>query len=112
MSEVPIGLLDYCRFKPGYDFSADWYLDEGITINIHADVEDSRNPGQRIVVTTPTLVPEDMDLADETLFLSFLRQALIKFAIHEVDEWFRYRGKLVNDPHSAEYYYSEFGGGV
>jgi hypothetical protein len=39
---------------------------------------------------------------DEAVFLGWVRHQLIKAEMHELDEFFRYRGILVNDPHKEE----------
>jgi hypothetical protein len=44
-----------------------------------------------------------MEQGTEEFFLLWLNRAVIaQLEHHEIDEWFRYKGKLVNDPHRHE----------
>lgn len=83
------------RYKPGWKFTykmTDW----GPTIDIHATVPHS-------VTLEPTtflftrLIPE---LPGEDLFKAWVKTVLAEAELHELDEFFRYDGKLVNDPHA------------
>ena len=43
---------------------------------------------------------EDLRIAQDVLMI--VKHDLINLELHELDEWFRFDGKLVNDPHKGE----------
>lgn len=99
--EVPFTIFDEVSLPKGHWLTAETEGDQ-VVLNVHVNCENSRSPGQMIEVVHPTVIP-DAAIGDEIYMLSFIRHCLITLAIHEVDEWFRYRGELVNDPHRSPY---------
>ena len=51
----------------------------------------------RAVYAIPMFSP-----GDETTFLRWIRGMIHSMEKHESDEWFRYKGELVNDPHKGD----------
>jgi hypothetical protein len=49
----------------------------------------------------PTAVPQQA-YVDEQYARSFVRYCIHQMEAHETDEWLRYRGELVYDPHGPE----------
>lgn len=120
-------LADF-RYKPNFRFSAEW-LGRRWLIVVEMWVEDSRAPfnpwelnanwtiqkkddfthnaPKRIVlspnrqltpVTSRNSMP-DFEKGDEQMFIAWLVRVLWSMEQHEIDEWVRYKGELVNDPH-------------
>ena len=82
------------KYKPGWSFhhvNDEW----GHTMRIMALVPHS-------VTLEPTLfqfVRIIPPLPDETAFKGWMRVILKEAELHELDEFFRFDGELVNDPH-------------
>ena len=101
--EVPLKVFEEVTLQPGQWLSAEveGFGSESILIlNLHAEVQDSRRLGRTLTAITSTWVPMSA-LEDDNVMLAFIRKCLQQWALHEVDEWFRFRGELVNDPHSS-----------
>lgn len=91
-------MLEQVTVPHGMKFAV---VDEGgkTVLQIRCRSRDSRNPKRWIEVVHPTVVPSEAYIS-RTHMLAFIRFCLQQLALHEVDEWFRYRGVLVHDPHS------------
>lgn len=98
-----LNILDRIGYARGFEFEVEHIPDEGVTLYVICHTEDSRHPGRPIEIHHPTVIPDEY-LNDDRAMVSFIRQCLIRLAIHEIDEWFRFDGELVNDPHGVGYY--------
>lgn len=64
------------------------------------DTEDSRNPGKRIKVVHQTWIPQWVNTED--MAKAFIRQCIAVMVAHEMDEWLRFDGQLLRDPHEHD----------
>lgn len=87
------------RTPPG---AAAWLRDDAVTVRFVMWVLDSRG-GDRIVpiTSTSTLDYYTVKQRDEAILGYELRSMIDAAESHEIDEWFRRDGALVNDPHAA-----------
>ena len=91
-------MISKLSYKPGwtFGFQHDRFYDVLILGGI---VPDSRDPGKMLPFSTRRPIP-DFLLTREHL-LSWVRQLLLEAEYHELREYFRYDGELVDDPHKA-----------
>jgi hypothetical protein len=89
-------IISKLSYKPGWSFAfeADQFYD---VLVIRGVVPDSREPEMKLYFSTRRPVP-DIDLTEDQ-FLLWVRQLLMEAEYHELREYFRYDGKLVDDPH-------------
>lgn len=99
------------RYKPNVrvevyeDVSTNRWADRiALVLKLTAWVEDSRGGGTYVEVTS-LLVLDGWRLDVEEperrrVFREMLHGQLQSLELHELDEWFRYDGELVNDPHA------------
>ena len=69
-----------------------------LRLNIDFSAEDSRNPGRRIALHAERLIPAG--IPEEGLLRRWLIDVLQDIEYHELREWLRYDGQLVDDPHA------------
>lgn len=75
----------------------------GSILRVHVDTVDTRrlpaiNP---LELAHQTVVPEECYIS-EKFAKSFVRQCIRNMELHEMDEWLRYRGELLHDPHDGK----------
>lgn len=107
-------LVEQITYKPGWKFeyvpaaSYGWPAQYTLGIDpfspgviiVTARVPDSRQPDREIEVSGRYIVPEYLD---ESYFIKWFKDGVIlPSEFHEVDEFFRVAGVLVNDPHSKK----------
>lgn len=99
--------LERITYRPGVsmriahpEFLGEYSYPVTPTLQLCADVENTYRPGQRIEIIHQTLIPQYVIETEQT-FQAFVRQALINMEMHELDEWFKIDGVMVNDPHAA-----------
>lgn len=71
---------------------------ESHTLVIKAVVPDSRNPGNMTTVMKTLVIAPDAFESIEA-FVSYMERQIQMFEMHESQEWFKFKGELVNDPH-------------
>lgn len=104
-------LLSRVRYKPGWRFYlegrdgdyAGFLRGHDLMMVIEADVPDSRYTGDPAECPLVSIrKPVSLSLMiDGPHFLRWLRHQIIEMEVHELDEFLRYDGELVNDPHRA-----------
>jgi 5-methylcytosine-specific restriction endonuclease McrA len=99
-------VIEGITYKPGWRLSVtrrqDYLFGGSPGVNllrITAEVPDARHPGRTTTVTADNFIPEYVD--SEEHLLRWVRHALTQVELHERDEFFRYQGDLVNDPHGG-----------
>ena len=115
-------LIENFSYKPGYELHLSVpeisYIkaDNGERLSLHEDgvapyahlnircyIPDStRPPHDLTLIQFQAMIPRYMEDQEEKVKLHYLREILREFEMHEVDEWSRYKGKLVNDPHAPK----------
>lgn len=116
MELTPQQILKNVEYKPGYTFNTHSGM-----VMMTGLVRDSYHPEKQLPVScyipTPThcspfsektsLFPErDIVVTNERElreFITSLRRGVQRFEEHEADEWLRYQGKRICDPHSGQY---------
>jgi hypothetical protein len=100
-------MLAKVRYKPGWSFylkevtPESYYFDGCASVTVFCDVPDTYHPEFTVQISASYPVP--YYLPDEEAFLHWLRGYVINAVEqHESDEWFRYEGVLVNDPHAVK----------
>ncbi len=94
--------MDYADWISRLKYKPDWTFfhvrDEwGQWLQIQAKVICSRTY-EPVLFTFNRLIPE---LPDEKLFLSWVKSVLKEAELHELREFLRFDGVLVDDPHAA-----------
>lgn len=94
-----------CRQLARYTYKPGW----GLTFSEHAgwiylDIRylapDSRGSGQTVKIGRTQVVPAHVTVhRDPDRFQRWLHMLTRDMELHELDEWFRCDGELVNDPH-------------
>jgi hypothetical protein len=88
-------LISRVKYKPGWEFKL--LTDEwGHTLQIQATVPHSRT----LEPTTFHFLRIIPTLPDEKIFLSWFKAVLKEAEMHELREFFRFDGELVDDPHA------------
>lgn len=93
-TEEIIGKLAY---KPGWDFTPERKAGRD-TLVIGATVQHSETLDM-VRFRIRRIIPEIIDTQER--FLSWVEDELAEAEIHELREFFRYDGKLVDDPHES-----------
>lgn len=92
------GVLAQVEYRPGWAFTVKGGHPEGTQLNIRAEVEDAYNRGMMVTLSIDTFIPPCPRPRD---FLRWLAWRLERIEIHESQEWFRWRGQIVRDPHTT-----------
>ena len=96
-------LVSRISYKPGWSFKLGRdgavFQCDTYTLFIQAQVPDSRDPEQIVEFVMKRMVPEY--LHDEDMFLKWVKHTLTEAEVHEMREFFRFDGELVDDPHKA-----------
>jgi hypothetical protein len=91
-------------YKPGVRMTVYHNLNPDTQVlEIAAATADSRGWQQlddprHITIVHRTIVPT-YALQDEQHAIAFIRQCLVNMEVHELDEWIRYRGEQLRNPH-------------
>lgn len=97
-------LISRISYKPGWKFELRretfLYSVTSSMLIITATVKDSRNPENTVEFVMQRMVPEY--LTDQELFLKWVKHTLMECEIHEMREFFRLDGELVDDPHAVK----------
>lgn len=94
------------EYKPRWRFVLTWgstddagWMPPTWLIHVHTWVEDAYHPGKMMAGHSLAYLPTGTGM-DEAGWLSFLRSYVIpRIEQHETDEWFRYKGDRIYDPH-------------
>jgi hypothetical protein len=68
---------------------------------IHARVEDSKHPGVMVNFKMGRVIPNAVR-NDTRMFVDWVHDITIEAEMHEVNEFFRFGGVLLYDPHHVE----------
>lgn len=110
MNELPVAndVISKFRLPPGFKLEAWWEPGgDAISLQLAANVQDSRNPNERVLIHACNLVDGlDMsrcgdDLA--ALFRVHITNLVREMWWHELDEWLTYDGVHVKDPHPSRH---------
>ncbi|AZS06624.1 hypothetical protein SEA_JACOREN57_59 [Mycobacterium phage JacoRen57] len=108
-------LIESATYKPGYELTL--VIPEKAEVNgahlsfdnmpaflyLKAYIQDSRAVCPKLfpLQFQAAILPHIEDMPDEVQ-RSYLREILRTFEEHELDEWLRVDGELVNDPHASK----------
>lgn len=90
-------MTDLAERLARYSYKPGWRLD--LCLRIRATVPDSRNPGQTTPIQSIVDLPEGIEDWSDDKLDGWLEKRFIFVESHEVREWLRRDGLLVNDPH-------------
>jgi len=85
-------------YKSGWSFSV-ISLDGRLGCSIEVRTHSSYHPSKWTVVTQSFFMPNFVEEA--SMFFTVLRSEILRLEAHEVDEWLRVDGTLLNDPHEV-----------
>lgn len=97
-------LIRRVTYKPGWSFSVKYAAtswDYGQLV-ITAQVRDSRGSQREITIQHQCIIPESMIELDEAYLLRWLQSCIMEVERHEMQEFLRLDGLLVDDPHRDE----------
>jgi hypothetical protein len=86
-----------CAYKEGWSFGFE--PGDFPMLLLTANVPNSRGPG-RIEFTVKRLIPSYVLWGSELVITHWVKAMIIEAEVHEVREFFRYKGELVDDPHT------------
>ena len=115
-------LLKNLNYKPGWRFRAEWaYMEErrnprqafsfmdteAVRVWVQWDAPDASAAQQATSPQPLAVISNQMlfsgrtmaECTDQELVDRALRQLVVNCELHEVDEWLRYKGKCVREPH-------------
>jgi hypothetical protein len=84
-------------YKPGWSFEAYQGAWEGHHIVINTQVPDAYGPGRTVTLNVHSMLPP---LEDTSALERWLMWRLARIEVHEMREFFRVDGKIVDDPHA------------
>lgn len=88
-------------YKPGWSFSQEYFNTGRSALWITATVTNSRKPDTQATFTMRRTIPEAV-AKDLEAFLSWWKDMLWEAEYHELREFARYDGNLIDDPHKME----------
>jgi hypothetical protein len=97
--------LDYTQitavlsYKPGWFYSYEPGVRDRVII--HAKVEDSKHPGVMVNFKMGRVIP-NVVRQNQQAFVDWVHDITIEAEIHETNEFFRFAGVLLYDPHHVE----------
>lgn len=94
-------------YKPGWHFALSTVIlpEEETSLFITAEVLDSRTL-KPVQFAIRRLIP-DLARSDEATFLSWWKTILKEAEYHELREFARYKGELIDNPHATEYVFQD-----
>lgn len=94
-------IIEGYTYKPGYKLSA-WSDGGTVTVNMYIPVPDSTTPEHKMVDITYThrISVCSFMFRDKGAVHYFMNEFFRGWELHEMNEWVRYEGKLLNDPHA------------
>jgi hypothetical protein len=90
------GIIKSCSYKPGWSFDYEPGVHPFLLIT--ARVPNSRGPGE-IEFTIKRLIPDDTRTLSAAQVCNWVKTMVIEAEVHEVREFFKYQGVVVDDPH-------------
>lgn len=94
-------VLDDLEYKPDWAFMMG--LEWPATLYLTRRVPDSTRPDHPMVkVIAAVIVPPPMRTGNGYTFLQWVKGEIRKQEIHEMDEFLRYKGELLHDPHHRD----------
>lgn len=92
-------IISKLSYKPGWDFTYDRFCTGTHALVIHATVQHSQTL-KTVTFQIRRIIPAVAVTTTEA-FLSWVQDMLAEAEIHEMREFFRYNGELVDDPHKS-----------
>jgi len=83
-------------YKPGWRLTIAPHTGFGAVLHVGYDAPDSRTPGETARIESRHVI----DPWDAEHLAEFVAQALRQAEMHELAEWLRYDGVMVDDPHA------------
>jgi hypothetical protein len=94
--------LDYTQITSVLSYKPGWFytFEPGVRdkVVIHAKVEDSHQPGVMVNFKMGRVIPSVVRNSTQA-FVDWVHDITIEAEIHEVNEFFRFAGELLYDPH-------------
>jgi hypothetical protein len=91
------GILARVRYKPGWAFSLYDGRHEGQHVRITTVVPDAYDPDKSLTVDVHSMLPP---MLSERQFLEWVGWRLRRIECHESREFFRFDGRVFDDPHA------------
>lgn len=96
------GILEAIKYKPGWEITYEaGEVEWGPVIRFLVPAQDARNPEREIWRHTNFVVPFGWASWDDDMIVRAIFHELQHFEIHEVKEWFQYKGEVIYDPHKT-----------
>lgn len=100
-------VVEAFQYKPDWEISLKpaWYTESvfarnSVRLEVRFTAIDSTDPDQERDTDVLFDVTFDLDLMPgEDALVDFVRQTITQAEMHERDEWLRYKGELLDDPH-------------
>lgn len=99
--------MNYEQIIKGLTYKPGWTLtyQRGMFCHwliISAQAPDARNPFEVITFHVQKMIPENAFDTPEEFINRWVKDIIIQIEMHEVREFLRYNGELVDDPHKTE----------
>lgn len=96
--------LDYTQITAVLSYKKGWFYtyEPGVRdrVIIHATVENSKNPGEVVQFKMGRVIPNAVRNNTRD-FVDWVHDITIEAEIHETNEFFRFAGELIYDPHKV-----------
>jgi hypothetical protein len=95
------------KYKPGWRFDVAMHWDRpnhwGVTLYVRAEVENAYPPYEKATMQSGyTVSDEELRYMDEDKAMRRVYSVLSHMEIHELREYFQYKGERPFDPHAQE----------
>lgn len=111
-----IDVISRITYRPGWRLTAEHEpLSGSLVFHSGAEEPDAEDPsgvGMISVVYTSSIPPAELAKLDLHGLLRYVFDAVAKRALHEVEEWLRYEGRPVYEPHPQRQHRGILGDGT
>lgn len=94
-------IVETIEYKPGWKFGVQpfSYCRNETELIISADLEDTYNPGSKVLVAEKSIFPNFLTPSEVA---RFIYRCILDLERHETEEWFRVDGVRIYDPHKGQ----------
>ncbi len=99
-----VAVVESISYKPNWKIMATHNVDQfAVVMCVMHKAEDTYHPGVEIpVVLTKTLHNLSLERSHgEDFLLEEVHRMIREVELHELDEWFKYKGQRIYDPHNT-----------
>jgi len=97
-----VEILSKITYKPGYILKS--YINDGlVTFNVRIETQDADAPTEKIILNFSSVF-NPIDYFSAAQLVEYVQSMIQQFELHEMNEWLKYDGALVTEPHPEKAY--------